>query len=166
MRYTQGRTIDEQIKMFYTNNVQDTRQYFFTAWQKHRTRQALLPLEQQLVEVMLDHPEYHAVFDMGSPEQASAFFSALGQTNPFLHMGLHLTLRDQVATNRPAGIRHIYTQLIKKHADQQMAEHLLMEPLADALWKAQRDQSMPDEQTYLDACYQLIASAHEKREED
>ncbi|HBI22122.1 MAG TPA: DUF1841 domain-containing protein [Legionella sp.] len=147
--------------MFYANNVQDTRQLFFTAWQKQRRRQALLPLEQQIVEVMLDHPEYHAVFDAGSPEQASAFFAALGQTNPFLHMGLHLTIRDQIATNRPAGIRHIYTQLIKKHADKQMAEHLLMEPLADALWQAQRDQTMPDEQTYLDACHQLMKQTDE-----
>ena len=142
--------------MFYANTVQDTRQLFFTCWQKHQQKHPLLPLEQQILAVMLDHPEYHALFNIGSPEEVSAYFAALGQTNPFLHMGLHLTLRDQVATNRPAGISSIYTQLITKHGDKQMAEHLLMEPLAEALWQAQRHQKMPDEKAYLDACYQVL----------
>lgn len=142
--------------MFYANTVQDTRQLFFTCWQKHQKKQVLLPLEQQILNVMLDHPEYHALFDTSSPEQAAAFFAALGQTNPFLHMGLHLTIRDQVATNRPMGMSHIYTQLLKKQGSQQEVEHLLMEPLAEALWQAQRHQSMPDEAAYLEACYQVL----------
>ncbi len=142
--------------MFYGDTVQDTRQLFFSSWQKYRQRQALLPLEQQILDVMLDHPEYHALFDAGNPEQASAYFSDLGQPNPFLHMGLHLTLRDQVATKRPLGIASIYSQLIKKHADQHEVEHLLMQPLAEALWQAQRNQNMPDETAYLEACYLIL----------
>ena len=142
--------------MFYGDSVQDTRQLFFSSWQKHRQKQALLPLEQQILDVMLDHPEYHDLFDAGNPEEASAYFAALGQTNPFLHMGLHLTLRDQVSTNRPVGITHVYTQLIKKQASPLHVEHLLMEPLAEALWQAQRHQTLPDEKAYLEACYLVL----------
>ncbi|WP_204318325.1 DUF1841 family protein [Serratia marcescens] len=41
----------------------------------------------------------------------------LGETNPFLHMGLHLAVREQVATDRPQGIRTVYTKLIEKYQD-------------------------------------------------
>jgi hypothetical protein len=41
------------------------------------------------------------------PEAGSLYrdFTRPGEgENPFLHMGLHLALREQIATDRPAGI--------------------------------------------------------------
>ena len=34
-----------------------------------------------------------------------------GQLNPWLHMGLHLAVREQVATNRPHGITEVHAKL-------------------------------------------------------
>lgn len=90
------------------------------------------------------------------PQQNHAYFPELGQTNPFLHMGLHLAIRDQVSTDRPSGIAGIYQQLLNKYADNLAVEHLLMESLAECLWQAQRNQSMIDETSYLNACFKCL----------
>ena len=141
--------------MFHGNSIQDTRSLFFTSWHKHKNKQPLLPLEQQIVNVIIQHPEYHALFDKKATEHA--YFPELGQTNPFLHLGLHLTIRDQIATNRPNGITAIYQQLLTAYkGDTSGVEHLLMEPLAECLWQAQRHHTLPDEIGYLSACRQLL----------
>ncbi len=142
--------------MFYSDNVQDTRQLFFSSWYKYRHKQVLLPLEQQIVDVILIHPEYHALLETTLPSNEQTYFPELGQTNPFLHMGFHLAVRDQVGTDRPPGIRDIYQQLVNKHADTAAVEHLLIEHLAECLWQAQRNKTMPDETAYLNACRHLI----------
>lgn len=141
--------------MFYGDNVQDTRALFFSSWLKYRQNQPLLPLEQQLVDVIIAHPEYQAVLE-AEPSNGETYFPELGQSNPFLHMGLHLAIQDQVTTNRPEGITTLYQQLINKYVDKTLVEHLLMEQLAECLWQAQRNQRMPDEMSYLTACRQLL----------
>ncbi|WED42808.1 DUF1841 family protein [Legionella cardiaca] len=141
--------------MFYGDNIQDTRQLFFSSWQKYRQKQPLLPLEQQIVDVIIAHPEYHALLE--TPKQIEqSYFPEMGQTNPFLHMGLHLAIRDQVSTNRPAGISKIYQALLKKYGEQILVEHLMMERLAECLWQAQRDNNVPNEQNYLQGLKQLL----------
>ncbi|KTC98589.1 DUF1841 family protein [Legionella erythra] len=142
--------------MFYGDKVNDTRQMFYSSWHKYRHAQPLLPLEQQIVNVIIDHPEYQAMLDNPSPEHEQAYFPELGQTNPFLHMGLHLAVRDQLATNRPAGIVAVYQQLLKKYQDALAVEHLLLEKLAECLWQAQRTASYPDESQYLLALKSLV----------
>lgn len=135
--------------MFYGSNIEDTRQVFYKSWDKYRQKQALLPLEQQVVAVILDHPEYHALFDQKEPQLEQPYFPELGQTNPFLHLGLHLAVREQITTNRPTGIADVYQRLLKKYNDRLVVEHLLIENLAECLWLAQRQQNLPDEQQYL-----------------
>ena len=93
--------------MFYSNNVSEVRLMYFTSWEKYNQKKALLPLEQQIVQVILDHPEYHLLLN-NTPQHADhTYFPELGETNPFLHMGLHLAVREQVATDRPIGITAI-----------------------------------------------------------
>ena len=142
--------------MFYGDQVQDTRAVFFTSWHKFKQNQPLLPLEQQIVAVIRSHPEYHAILDAHGLDHTTPYFPELGQTNPFLHMGFHLAIQDQIATDRPLGICSIYQQLCQKKSDPTEVEHLLMDLLAECLWQAQRNHTMPDEQNYLAACRQLL----------
>ena len=135
--------------MFYGDSVQDTRQMFFTSWQKYRQKQALEPLEKQIVAVIVDHPEYHALLENPAGLSEQAYYPELGQTNPFLHMGLHLAVRDQIHTDRPFGIFQIYERLLQKFVDPLLVEHHMMECFAECLWQAQRNNSAPDEKNYL-----------------
>ncbi|MFY7698309.1 MAG: DUF1841 family protein [Legionella sp.] len=145
--------------MFYSNNVQDTRQFFFNSWQKYQLKKPLSALEQQIVEVILIHPEYHSILRTHNPSNnVKNFFSEQGEANPFLHMGLHLAVREQLTINRPAGIADIYQQLLLKYVDTMHVEHLLMEQLSECLWQAQNNQTVPDEQIYFAACKNLLSS--------
>lgn len=146
--------------MFFGNNTHDIRTVYFSSWQKHLQQQPVTPLEQQVIRVILDHPEYHALFEASNPDTDKAYFPELGESNPFLHLGLHLALRDQVVTDRPAGFVRIYQQMLAHYPNKSPhdVEHLLMEPLAECLWHAQRSRAMPNEQSYLRACEALLNS--------
>jgi hypothetical protein len=65
-------------------------------------------------------------------------------------MGLHLAIREQVATNRPSGIASVHESLSKRMGDPHAAEHAMLEPLAEALWEAQRNGRAPNELAYLE----------------
>ena len=129
------------------NDRQQLRKAYADAWQKFQLQQTLSPLEQQIAEVIKEHPEYHDSLQ----QLQTDFLPENGQTNPFLHMGMHLGLREQLNTNRPTGILDCYQALCHKHPSSHEAEHEMMDCLADAILQAQRNGTTPDEGLYL-AC--------------
>lgn len=136
--------------MFYGHTVQDTRQLFYLSWNKYHQKQPLQPLEQQIVEVILDHPEYHSLFS-NPPSQNTTHFAK--DANPFLHLGLHLAIRDQINTDKPAGIQQIYQKLLQKYTNPLIVEHSMMDFLAKFLWRVQVSAYPPAEKEYLrDLC--------------
>jgi len=128
----------------------EIRQVYLSVWQKLQQGSVLEPMESIIAAVIELHPEYHALFQQGADNIQQAEFSPeSGQTNPFLHMGMHITLHEQASTDRPPGIKKIHKKLCRKRG-QHEAEHAMMECLGQALWLAQRNQTMPDEQAYLE----------------
>ena len=136
----------------FSNDRNELRKMFFTAWQKHRAGEAMQPLEQVIAQTVSQHPEYHRVVENEDSYIDKDYMPEMGETNPFLHMSMHIAIHEQVSTGRPAGILAIYQQLIGQHGgDAHAAEHLMMECLGEMLWQAQRQHRTPDEQDYL-AC--------------
>ena len=134
--------------MLYGSDRDEIRRAYVDAWSKSCTGQPLEPLESRLVEVIAEHPEYHAALE--SPDVlAREFPPEAGRTNPFLHMGLHVAIREQLATDRPLGVRDLYAKLLPRFPDAHRLEHALMECLAETLWDAQREGTAPDESRYL-----------------
>lgn len=132
------------------------RRMYLDAWRKFSAKQPLEPLEAQLAGVIAEHPEYIQWFEAGDAALAAEFTPESGRQNPYLHMGFHLALREQVATDRPRGIADIHRRLAMKLGDAHAAEHSMLEPLAEALWEAQRANRMPDEQAYLEKLRKLL----------
>lgn len=142
--------------MLFTQDRTRTRQMFRSAWQKHKNGESLEPLEKQLASLLEDHPEYHKLLE-GSDELLDHDFTAEdGHENPFLHLSLHLALREQVGTDRPAGIASITRSLLLKHGEGHIVEHLMIEKLGLYLWEAQRQSRAPDEQAYLQSLRELL----------
>lgn len=135
--------------MIFSSNRDQLRRQYCDAWRKHREKQPLEPLEKMLAEVIALHPEYHAMLD--DPDQALGheYTPEMGQTNPFLHMGMHIAIREQLATGRPAGIVERYQKLLGLFRDVHDTEHRMLECLGEILWLAQRNNTLPDEQAYL-----------------
>ncbi|HED33463.1 MAG TPA: DUF1841 family protein [Gammaproteobacteria bacterium] len=137
--------------MFGTDRNQ-LRQMYKSAWEKFQLQQTLTPLETQITDIIKEHPEYHDFVTQLDKD----FLPDMGQTNPFLHMGLHLGLREQVSTNRPQGITRIYRQLAKLKSDSHDAEHAMIDCLAEAMWSAQSNNQPPDEAAYYQCLKALI----------
>lgn len=145
--------------MFYGDSTQDTRQFFFSSWQKYKEQRPLSSLEKQIVAVILDHPEYHMLLE-SSLALEQPYSTENGQHNPFLHMGLHLAIRDQIAMDRPAGMKKIHQKLLKKHVDIMVVEHMVMEYFAEYLWQMQRVNNAKDaanhEKNYIISLKRLV----------
>ncbi len=132
----------------------EVRQVYQQVWQKMQARQVLEPMEALIAEVIEIHPEYHALFEDGEPIGQLEFTPEQGETNPFLHMGMHIALREQGASDRPAGVQALYHKLSASRG-QHEAEHAMMECLGEALWNAQRNGREPDMDAYLDCLKKL-----------
>ena len=125
------------------DQVRDT---FFEAWRKYRAGEPLVGIEAVAVDVVLAHPEYHAVLD--DPERHRD--REYTQANPFLHMSLHLALAEQLSIDQPAGIAAAFDALLRRYGDRHRALHEAIECLAEMVWRAPRDNAPPDGAAYLD----------------
>jgi hypothetical protein len=140
--------------MFANASREELRRRYLAAWQRRRDGLPLTPLDAQIADVIELHPEYQALLE--DPAALAAEFTVeQGRTNPFLHMGLHMGLREQLATRRPAGIEQVHARLAAQLGGTHAAEHRMIEVLAETLWEAQRAGRAPDEQHYLERLRQL-----------
>jgi hypothetical protein len=139
--------------MIFGQDRGELRRMYADAWKKHCAGQPLSPLEVQIAEVIALHPEYHGAVTADDLDQD--YTPDGGRTNPFLHMGLHLGLREQIGTNRPAGIAAVFQALAGRTGDPHAAEHQMIECLAETLWEAQSHNRAPDESGYLERLQRL-----------
>ena len=130
------------------------RQIFFRAWRKHGAGEPLDDAEKLVVSVAQRHPEYHALLADDSaatrdwsPEQ--------GESNPFLHMAMHIAIEEQFAIDRPPGIRAGYQALLKEFGDEHEAQHRMLDCLGETLWHAGRDCAPPNDANYLECLRRL-----------
>jgi hypothetical protein len=126
------------------------RRFFFGTWAKYKSGQPLAGLEPMALEVILLHPEYHTVLEAGERSVDRDYSPESGETNPFLHMSLHLAIEEQLSIDQPPGIRAAFDELLHRKNDRHDAMHAALECLGEALWRAQRDRAPPDAQTYIE----------------
>lgn len=130
------------------------REQFIRAWGRARSGQPLEPLHAALAELIHEHPEYHDLLADRERALGAEFPPEAGQSNPFLHLALHLGIREQAGTDRPPGIRAIHQRLCARLGTME-GEHQMIECLGRALWEAQRAGTVPDESAYLDCLRRL-----------
>jgi len=128
------------------------RRRFIEAWQKAQSGEPLDPLEQRIAEVVAKHPEYHAMLADADRVLDKDWLPEAGETNPFLHMALHLALLEQIGADHPPGIRALYDSGLRIHSgDAHAVEHQLLDCLAESMWRMQREGREDDPRNYL-AC--------------
>jgi hypothetical protein len=135
------------------------RQQYVEAWRRRQERLPLSPLETLIADVIELHPEYQALLeDAQGAVHFDAGSAAAGDAghNPFLHMGLHIAVREQLAIDRPPGIVALHRAL-RARLEPHAAEHRLVEALAETLFEAQQSRTTPDEQRYLALVRRTIA---------
>ena len=135
----------------FTSDRSKQRQYLKQAWGKYTKQEQLEPLELQLAKIVEKHPEYHDLIK----NLDSEYFPEQGNTNPFLHINLHLTLQDQLTMDQPKGIRGIHNRLLVKIKDEHEVEHMMMEHIAEMIFNAQKNNTAFDLDGYIIALKKL-----------
>ena len=128
------------------------REFLAKSWQKYTSNIPLEPLEEQLVSIIEIHPEYQDLITNIDSE----YFPEQGEINPFLHINLHLALKDQLSLNEPNGVREVHQKLIYHFKDQHVVEHLMMECIAEMIYLSQKNNTDMDQESYLNCITGLI----------
>ena len=97
-----------------------------------------------------EHPEYHAELANADAAVARNYDETPEQTNPFLHLSMHLSISEQCSIDQPRGIRQAVELLAAKRGDLHAAQHEVMECLGEMIWASQRSGQPPDPHAYLD----------------
>lgn len=129
------------------------------AWKKRVERLPATALETIAADVVAMHPEYHRLLEAGDDAVDKDWSPDQGDTNPFLHLSLHLAITEQLQIDQPPGIRAAYQQLLARSGDSHEALHHILDCLAETIWRAQRDQKPLDSASYL-ALMQEKIQAH------
>lgn len=125
------------------------RNFFRDAWKKHRERRPLVGAEASVIDLILRHPEYQALLE-SEAAIGEEYTPERGETNPFLHLSLHLAISEQLSIDQPHGIRAAFEKLAARH-DRHSAEHILLDALGTAIFDAQGSGKPLDPAAYVDA---------------
>ena len=129
----------------------DVRSFFCDVYQKQRQGLPLAPIEALAADWITEHPEYHADLADKAAALDAVYTVDEGRTNPFLHLSMHLTIREQVSIDQPRGIRQAVELLAARRNSLHQAHHEVMECLGEMIWTSQRSGLPPDGHAYLDA---------------
>jgi hypothetical protein len=141
--------------MLYGQDRRALREQFVRAWRKQLAGEPLQGVETLIVGVVRRHPEYH---DLLTDDDATArdWAPEQGESNPFLHMAMHIAIDEGLMLDEPRGVRDRYRRLRAQFPDEHPLQHRMMDCLGEMLWRAARDGQAPDTRAYLE-CLDRIA---------
>ena len=137
--------------MLFNPSRDEARMFLFESWRKRRAGELLTPLEDLAAQLIARHPEYFAVLEDPESQQGRDYSPEQGETNPFLHLMMHLPIEEQISIDQPPGIRAHFTRLTQQFESEHDAQHRMMECLSEMIWQAQRNHTQPDAAIYF-AC--------------
>jgi len=104
---------------------------------------------------MEQHPEYHTLLTDPEGALAQDYTPERGETNPFLHLSMHLSISEQISINQPPSIKQIAENLTRKLGTEHEAQHRIMECLGQVMWESQREGVSLSPEKYLEALKKL-----------
>src|SRR5699024_7217349 len=133
---------------------EQAREFFILTWLKFQQKQSLSGMEKIAVGWILQHPEYHEILE-SSESRSKDYEVAERQTNPFLHLSMHIAIEEQVSIDSPPGIRKVFEHLSAR-TNEHEAHHEIMECLGQVIWQSQRNRTPLDHQLYIELLQQRI----------
>lgn len=126
------------------------RLFFLNSWQKYHREEPLTDAESLAIKWMSQHKEYFDVFDSDLEAVLARDYSVeAGQTNPFLHLSMHLAVEEQISIDQPPGIRSAFKALCERLGNEHDAAHQVFECLAEQIYQQQRNGQAFDSQRYI-----------------
>ena len=147
--------VKEKYVAIFNPTREEVRRFFCDTWKKKTENHILDPMETLASDWMVDHPEYHALLTDPEGALAQDYTPERGETNPFLHLSMHLSISEQISINQPPGIKEIADKLSQKLGSMHEAQHEIMECLGQVMWEAQREGQALNPEKYLEALQKL-----------
>jgi hypothetical protein len=134
----------------FTPSQHDVRRFFCETYRKVEAGQILTPLEAIARDWIVQHPEYATEIANVDEALAADYSVERGQTNPFLHLSMHLSIAEQISIDQPPGIRAAFLGLAQRLGSEHDAQHEMMECLGEMIWQSQRNGLPPDGAAYIE----------------
>lgn len=134
---------------------EEVRRFFCDTWKKKADGQVLDLMETLAGDWIAQHPEYHSLLTDPEGALTQDYTPERGETNPFLHLSMHLSISEQISINQPPGIKEIAEKLSHKLGSEHEAQHLMMECLGQVMWESQREGRPLNPENYLEALRKL-----------
>lgn len=134
----------------FTPSQHDVRRFFCETFRKQRANEVLTPLEAIARDWIVQHPEYEDALADIDAALAADYSVEHGQSNPFLHMSMHLSIAEQISIDQPPGIRAAFIGLAQRLGSEHEAHHQIMECLGEMIWTSQRSGLPPDGVAYIE----------------
>jgi hypothetical protein len=128
----------------------DVRRFFCETFRKDQAKEILTPLEAVALDWIIQHGEYADALANVDEALAADYSVERGQSNPFLHLSMHLSIAEQISIDQPPGIRAAFTGLAHRLGSEHEAHHQMMECLGEMIWNSQRSGLPPDGAAYIE----------------
>ncbi len=134
----------------FTPSQHDVRRFFCETFRKDQSKEILTPLEAVARDWIVQHGEYADALSNPDEALAADYSVERGQSNPFLHLSMHLSIAEQISIDQPPGIRAAFTALAHRLGSEHEAHHQMMECLGEMIWNSQRSGLPPDGAAYIE----------------
>ena len=141
----------------FSPSQEDVRRFFCAVYEKSLCNAPMEAIETLASQWIAEHPEYHADFSNVEDALGKVYTNVQGQSNPFLHLSMHLSISEQCSIDQPRGIRHAVELLTHRRNSLHVAHHETMECLGKMLEESQSAGRPPDGDAYI-ACVQRHAT--------
>ena len=141
----------------FSPSQEDVRRFFYAVYEKSLRNAPMEAIETLASQWIAEHPAYHAEFANVEAALAKVYTNTQGQSNPFLHLSMHLSISEQCSIDQPRGIRQAVELLTHRRNSLHDAHHETMECLGKMLEESQSAGRAPDGDAYI-ACVQRHAT--------
>jgi hypothetical protein len=137
---------------------EQVRLFFLNTWKKYHQQVPLSQAESLSLQWMSRHPEYFAVFEDSTDTVLQRDYQPEDQeTNPFLHLSMHLAIAEQISIDQPPGIHAAFAALCQKYQDEHSAAHAVFDCLAEQIYQQQRNGLAFSGERYLASIQALVS---------
>ncbi|MBI3359464.1 MAG: DUF1841 family protein [Nitrospirae bacterium] len=129
-----------------------------SVWEKIKKGEALSGDAEMIAETMIAHPEFDPFWLAGEtafqPQEINGFI-----VNPLVHIGLHVTIEQQLDADNPVEVRMALKGLLEKGITRHEAIHQIAGVWGDLYFRSVRRGGPFEDWTYLQELTRLSGEA-------
>ncbi len=134
-----------------------SRQHTHLLWESAQAGMPLTGEDARLVQAMREHAEYGEVWDHLN-ELSNEEIERDG-INPLLHVTIHSTVENQIASDNPKEVRQVVEALTRRGLSRHEAVHCVGGALSEEIFHILKEQRPFDEARYVRKLRQLVHEA-------